>query len=106
MVSQILLGMGFSAYTDLDPWECLRPHLCDDRLDAIVTAGRAICANPEPAGLQRDIVEQNDDPLRRNVEVCRELQNRSSGQVHIGLGLQKKHLFALIVCLRIQSLVF
>ena len=106
MIRQILIGVGFSAYTDLHPWEILRTNLGDNGFDTVVSTGGAISTNTQTAGGQRDIVEQDDDPLGWNVEVRRKLQHRFSGQVHIGLGFQKKQLFAVIGGLAVKSLIF
>ena len=72
-VCQICVGIRLSAYTDLHPGEGLGAQLLNDGLDAVVTAGRTIRADPETAGFQRNIVKKDDDPLGRDIEVGAQL---------------------------------
>ena len=104
MVCQILIGMGFAADADLHPGEILGADLGDDGLDAVVPAGGAVAANPQPARRQGDIVKKNDDPLGRDIEIRRKLQHRFAGQIHISLRLQQEDLSALVIDLTVQSL--
>ena len=57
-----MFGVGLCAYTDLDPGELLGANFLDNGLDAVVTAGAAVGTDPQPAGFQRDIVKEDDDP--------------------------------------------
>ena len=71
-----------------------------------MTAGRAICPDAKPPRFQRNVVEQNDNPLGRDFEESGKLQNGTPGQIHIGLGFQKKQLHIIVAGLIIQPLKF
>ena len=104
MVGQILVGMGLAAHTDLHPGEGLGTHLRDDGLDAVVSAGGAVGTDPQPSGNQGDVVEQDDDPLGRNIEISGQLQYAAAGQVHVGQGFQQKQFLSVIGGLAVDAL--
>ena len=83
-VRQILLGVRFGAHADLYPGKILAAQLLDNGLDAIVAAGTSVSADTQPPGRQGDVVEHDDDALRRNVKVGTQLQHGPTGQIHIG----------------------
>ena len=106
MICQILLRMGFGTHADLYPGEVLTSYFGNDGLNAVMAAGRAVATNAQPAGLQGNVVKQNDDPLGWYMEVGGKLQYRATGQIHIGLGLQQKQLAAAPADLAVQTLKF
>ena len=71
-----------------------------------MSTGRAFPADPEPTGYQGDIIIHHNDAGRGDVKVGGKLQNTAAGQIHIGLGLQKHELPALIIDLSVKTLEF
>ena len=106
MVRQVLIGVCLAAHADFHPGECLGTQLRNDGFDAVVAAGAAVGPDPQPTGLQGDIVKEDDDPGRGDVKVGGQLQHASAGEVHISLGLQQKELSAVIVYLAVKTLEF
>ena len=98
--------MGLTAYANLDSGELLASQFRHDGLDAVVAACAAVGTDPQPTGLQGNIVKEDDNPGRGNVKVGGKLQNAFAGEVHIGLGLQQKNLSAAIECLTVKTLEF
>ena len=84
--------MGLGTDTDLHPGEVLASQLLDDGLDAVVAAGGAVLAQAQLAGLQGDVVKEDDDPGGGDLEEGGELQDAPAGEVHIGLGLEQEEL--------------
>ena len=98
--------MGLGAHTQLHPGELLTAQLGNDAFDAVVAPGRAVGPDPESAGLQGNVVKQDDDPLGRHLEKGAELQNGPAGQVHIGQGLQQIQPVSVVVRLAVEPLKF
>ena len=105
-VRQIILRRGLGSHTDLHPGKVLAAQFLNDGLDAVVPAGRAVGPDPQPPRLQRDVVKHHNDVLGRDLEERGQLQNRTSGQIHIGLGLQQEQLAAVVAGLIVQPLKF
>ncbi len=96
--------MRFCAHTDLDPGKVLTTQFLDNGLNAVVTAGGTIGPDAKSSGLQGNIIEQNDDPLGRDIIICTQLQDTPAGQIHKSLGFQQKQFCTLIGNLTVQSL--
>ena len=105
-VGQFHFRMGFCTHTDLDPGKCLGTNLCNDGLDAVVAAGRAVSADSQTAGNQGNVIKHDDDPGRGDVKIGRKLQHTATGQIHVGLGFQQKDFFAPVNDLAVKSLEF
>ena len=96
--------MGLCAYAAFYPGEALTSQLLDNGLDAVVPAGGAVLAQAQLAGLQGDVVKEDDDPGRRELEKGGQLQHAPSGEVHIGLGLEQEELAGGGVYLGVETL--
>ena len=105
-IGQVEFGIGLGANADLDPGEALGANFLDDGLDAVVTTGGAVGTNTQTSRCQGNVIEHDDNPGRRDVEVSTELKHRTAGQIHVGLGLQEHDLLALVVCLTVKTLEF
>ena len=71
-----------------------------------MSSGRTLGPNPQPSGSQGDIVKQDDNSLGRNLKEGGQLHHGLTGQIHIGLGLEKVQLDAIVGCLGVKPLKF
>ena len=96
--------MSFCTHTNFNSREVLTPQFLDNGLNAVVTAGGAVCPDAKSSRLERNVIKQNDDPLRRDIIICAQLQNAPARQVHKGLRFQQEQLGTVIGDLTIQTL--
>lgn len=68
-VGQVKIRVRLCAYADFYPGEVLTAQFLNDRLDAVVPSGGAAGTNPQPPGLQGDVVKKDDDPLGRDLKI-------------------------------------
>ena len=83
--------MGLGAHAEAHPGEVLAAQFGDDALQAVVSAGGAVCADPDPAGIQGDIIRDDENPFRGNGIEAGSLPDGGSGAVHEGGGLHEQN---------------
>ena len=69
----------------------IRPDMGMDRAQPVVTRMAAASLQPHLAGSKVDLVMKDDDIGRGQLEIAHRLAHRLTGEVHEGLGLQKRH---------------
>ena len=103
-VGQIVIGVRLRADADLDAGELVGAEAGDDGFQAVVAAGRAVFADAELADGERNVVKEDEHPLRRDLIKVRGSLDRDAGGVHKGLRLHEKQPLAVEVRLRGEGL--
>ncbi len=87
-VGQVVVGMGLLAHADLHPGELVRAGEINDVLHAVVAAVAALAADPQPPGIQVDVVEEDQGALRGQVIKRHGLLDGLAAEVHERGGLE------------------
>ena len=81
-VRQIVVRTGLGADADLHARELVGPQRGNDRFDAVVSAGGAAWPDTDLSDREGDVVEQDDDPLRRKLIIACSLLDGQPGGIH------------------------
>ena len=103
-VGQIVVRAGLCAHADADAGEVLAAEAGDDALEAVVAARRAGGPDAQLAGVLGDVVAQDDDVVRRDLEEARQRADGVAREIHISQGLQEHDLVAVYLALPPQAL--
>ena len=68
--------------------------MIDNVFQAVLSACRAFCAHAQRANIERYIVRQHNNVLRRDFVERGRITNCLAGQIHKGLRLEKQHALA------------
>ena len=74
-VRQIILGIWLRPHAYADTGEFLRAQLCDNALDAVVSAGTALSPQPQLSRRQGDVIINDQHLLRRDLVEVRRRRN-------------------------------
>lgn len=82
-VRQIILGIWLRPHAYADTGKFLRAQLCDNALDAVVSAGTALSPQPQLSRRQGDVIINDQHLLRRDLVEVRRRRNGIAAEVHV-----------------------
>ena len=94
MVLRVARGL---ADPDSKPGELLVAHLADDRAQAVVRAGTALVAQPDPAQRQVEVVDHDEHVLERRTLAREHLAHRDARKVHVRGRLDEHQVEAVVL---------
>ena len=92
-VGHVVVGMWGSPYAHTKPGKLIGTKMSDDALQAVVPAGAAAGAQPDPAGSKGNLIRHHQHMVRADLVKISQRTDGFTGKVHVCLGLYQKNLF-------------